>query len=204
MKDLFILAADQNMSFFLRAVTDRFPHVLGTRPLTMDIVRHPERDPGCFRSSQDFLRPFLDTHGHCLVVLDRQGCGQEHMDREAIEQAIEDRLAQNGWRDRAAAVAIDPELENWMWVKSPHLARALNWESFEALESWAQQEGWLDTGASKPVDPKATIEAALRRSRTPRSSSIYQQVGAQASFRHCIDPAFAKLQSVFQAWFFPG
>jgi hypothetical protein len=35
------------------------------------------------------------------------------------------------WEDRAAAIVIDPELENWFWADSPHIADPIRTEERE-------------------------------------------------------------------------
>jgi hypothetical protein len=64
--------------------------------------------------AHDFLRPFVRSYARALVVFDREGCGQEQRPRDELEQIVEQHLARNGWDDHAAAIAIDPELENWV------------------------------------------------------------------------------------------
>ena len=112
MKDLVVLVADKNMDRAVRGLLSRY-HELRIRPVESDIYVHPHRDPGCLLGAHDFLRPFWNRYAHALVMLDRDGCGQERLPREALEEQLELRLSQNGWNQRAAAVVLDPELEIW-------------------------------------------------------------------------------------------
>ncbi len=126
-RDLIVLVADKNTEFSIRGLLSKRSSALRIRPLVFDIFVHPQRDPGCLRLAHDFLRPHSSRYGHALVVLDRDGCGQEHRKkRTELEQQIEERLAQSGWSTgRAAAVVIEPELEAWVWSQSPHVEAGL-------------------------------------------------------------------------------
>jgi len=201
LKDLAVLIADKNMEGALRGLLSR-PQSLGLRDISCDLYVHPERDPGCLRRGHDFLRPFSQRYAHGLVVFDREGSGQETIDRSLLEQQVELRLASAGWNDRAAAVVIDPELEVWVWNDSPHVESALGWEAGGlALRDWLKQKGWLLEGANKPIQPKKAVEEALRISRRPRSSSIYHQLAQRVSFDRCIDPSFLRLRQILVRWF---
>ncbi len=107
-KDLVLLVADKDMEMSLRGLLSRHQS-LGFRPVAFDLYVHPDRDPGCFHKSHDFLRPFVTQYQRALVLLDHQGCGREREDRSALEEDVERRLSESGWEDRAAAVVIAPE-----------------------------------------------------------------------------------------------
>jgi hypothetical protein len=200
-KDLAFLVADKNMEGALRGLLSR-PQSLGLREISYDLYVHPERDPGCLLRSHQFLRPFVHSYSHSLVLFDRDGCGQESLDRAALEQQVEARLFGAGWGERAAAVVIDPELEAWVWNDSPHVAMALGWEAGESsLKEWLRGKGWLPDGRTKPTQPKAAVEEALRVSRRPRSSSVYLQLAQRVSFDRCVDASFLKLRHVLSRWF---
>ncbi len=199
--DLIILAADKNTEYTLRGILSR-PPALNIRELRYDLYVHPENDPGCFWRAQDFLRAFAQRYEHALVILDREGTGQENRSRLELEREIEDRMASAGWGDRGAAVVIDPELEAWVWSDSPHVAAVLGWwERQPDLATWLVQEGLLVAGELKPKRPKEAVRRALRTVYKPRSSAVYQQLAQKVGFSRCTDPAFAKLKRVLQAWF---
>jgi hypothetical protein len=200
-KDLILLLADKNTEASLKGLLLRF-RALRLREVTFDIYVHPERDPGCLLRSHDFLRPFVHQYRHALVLLDQEGCGQEGVDRSVLESGIESRLYAAGWGDRAAAVVIAPELENWIWSDSPHVDRVLGWEGRAVpLRSWLQEKGLLQVGSTKPLEPKRAIELVLRTVRTPRSSAIYLKLAQTVSTERCTDPAFAKLRRCLREWF---
>jgi hypothetical protein len=200
-KDLVCLVADKNMEASLRGILSR-SQSLQIRQVNFDLFVHPDRDPGCLLRSHDFLRPFANHYEHALVVLDQEGCGQRGVGRSELETGIEGRLGGAGWADRAAAVVIAPELENWVWSDSPHVDRALGWEGKAVpLRSWLQEEGLLQAGSTKPSEPKRAVELVLRTVRTPRSSAIYLALAQSVSTERCTDPAFAKLRRCLRGWF---
>ncbi|HEY0553853.1 MAG TPA: hypothetical protein VGG20_06265 [Thermoanaerobaculia bacterium] len=200
-KDLILLVADKNMEASLRGLLSR-SQSLKCRPVTFDLYVHPERDPGCLLRGHDFLRPFASRYERALVLLDHEGCGREAVVRSGLESELEERLGDAGWGDRAAAVVISPELENWVWSDSPHIDRALGWTSSEiSLRDWLMEKGFLSAGAIKPLKPKEAVEVVLRTARKPRSSSIYLDLAKLVGTDRCTDPAFQKLRRCLQEWF---
>lgn len=199
--ELIILVADKNMEFAVKGILSRF-HALGIREVAHAIHVHPENDPGCLLRGHLFLSLFVNQYAHALIVLDREGSGQERSSRETLESELEERLNQSGWDNRAAAVVIDPELEMWVWSDSPHVDSVLGWEGKEpALRSWLQERKYLQEGRIKPGRPKEAMEQALRTARKPRSSSIYQQLARKVSLERCTVSSFVKLKTILQGWF---
>ncbi|MEK7253640.1 MAG: hypothetical protein AAB316_02775 [Bacteroidota bacterium] len=202
MKDLIILVADLDTENVLKGLLPRLEHVCGTRNFSFDLRRHINRDPGCLNESADFLRPFSNQYHHALVVFDKEGCGQESQAREELETKVADALASNGWQEeKVAAIVVDPEIENWMWLNSPHVSKALNWEESQSLYAWLVENGWRRENASKPDRPKEAMETVLKKTRKPRSASIYKSIAENVSFSKCEDQAFLKLLDKLKTWF---
>ncbi len=200
-KELVVLAADKDMEFIMRGILER-PQSLGIEPISFETFRHRQKDPGCLLEGHDFLRPFANKYRHALLMLDRRGCGKDHIDREILEVEIEKNLKVSGWGDRAAAIVIDPELENWIWSHSPKVNRALGWKGkTPSLRAWLIQKGFLLQNDSKPAQPKEALRKALRNVQKPWSSSIFYQIAANVSLKHCTDPAFLKLKQKLVSWF---
>jgi hypothetical protein len=199
-KDLVVLTADKNAQFALRGITSRH-RALRIRTIAADFHVHPGRDPGVLRNAHEFLRAFARSHQHALVVLDRDGCGEERTSRGKLEAAIEHALHSTGWGERGCAIVIDPELDIWVWSDSPHVASELGWsESDRALATWLQEQGFVFAGR-KPERPKEALEAVLRKVRRPRSSAIYKALAEKVGLSRCNDQAFEKLRTTLQAWF---
>lgn len=203
-KDIVILVADKNTKFALIGLLSR-NQSLKINPFTtdtVDIFIHPEKDSGCLLHSHTFLRQFINRYAYSLVIFDRDGCGQEHLSRQQLEQNVESLLSQNGWEGRTSVIVIDPELEIWVWNESPHVDEILGWiERQPDLRTWLTQKGCLIDRKGKPNLPKEATEAALKEVRKPRSSSIYQQLAEKVSLKGCVDPAFSKLKKTLQNWF---
>ena len=200
-RDLVILVADKNMEFAVRGLLSRCES-FGTRQPLCDVYVHPEKDPGCLLKGHDFIRPFHRSHSHALVMFDREGCGREKKNRDELEREVEDRLAQSGWDRRAAAIAIDPELENWVWTNSPHVENVLGWKGRSpGLRQWLVSEGLLLGSASKPAHPKQALEEALRIAKKPRSSALYLQLAQSVTLEGCTDSAFLKFRQTITIWF---
>lgn len=198
-RDLVVLVADKDMEHALKGILSQ-PGRVGMRPILRDILTHPEKDPGCLLRAHDFLRTFVNRYHHALVLFDFEGCGKENIDRQALEESLERRLAENGWEDRAAAIVIAPELEVWVWGESPKVREVLGWKD-ENLRGWLEQEGYTFSPLGKPDRPKEAMEAAIRQKRQPRSSAMFEKIASNVSLNKCVDPAFQRLCGLLREWF---
>ncbi|MDQ1350581.1 MAG: hypothetical protein QG657_883 [Acidobacteriota bacterium] len=199
--DLVVLVADRNMENSINGILER-PEAIRIKQIKSEIYIHPHRDPGCLNKGHDFLRPFVNRCRHALVIFDKEGCGKEKLTREALEIQMEDNLKLSGWGERAAAVVIDPELENWLWSDSPEVDLALGWKGrTPPLRRWLEEKGFLTGNSVKPSHPKEAVESALRTAYQPKSSSIYHRIAKSVSLKRCQDPAFLKLKDKLYQWF---
>lgn len=201
MKDLIILTADKNTDFLLRGLLPRIPTVEHLSPFSYDIFVHPLRDAGVYNNAHEFLRPFIEKYKYAIVVLDHEGCGRERHTRISLEEEIESRLANNGWANRVAVLVISPEIENWVWVGEVHVQKIVNWNNDQNIYDWLKSKGYMQHNSIKPDQPKEAFEFILSETRTPRSSSLYQQIAKKASYRQCRDSAFLKMIQTLQQWF---
>lgn len=199
-KDLIVLVPDKNTKFVLNGLLPRY-HSFGIKQISYDIFVHPERDPGVYHRSIDFLLPFNNQYDYTIVFLDREGSGQENKNADQIALEIRSKLERTGWQNRAAVIVFNPELEIWAWVNSPHFANQLGWESYSALKAFVKQEGFWQQGLTKPTRPKEAIEAALREKRIQRSSAIYQKIATLVSFRNCQEISFLEFKKILMTWF---
>ncbi|MBF7083210.1 hypothetical protein IT084_09515 [Desulfallas sp. Bu1-1] len=200
-KDLVVLVADRNMEYTIKGLLTR-RRALGIREVTFDCFVHPEHDPGCLLRGHDFLRPLIRNYTHTLIMLDHEGCGQEHISRKTLEKQVEERLMRSGWDDRAAAVVIAPELEIWVWSNSPHVDQITGWAGRTPdLRSWLVQQGFTETYHTKPNRPKNAFEEALKLAGKARSSSLFYQLARSVSLESCANPAFVKLKVTLKKWF---
>jgi hypothetical protein len=166
----------------------------------MIFLPNPLHDSGCRTQSHEFLRPFTLSYTYCMVMFDYEGSGGEGQPKAELAQSVSLLLTKNGWPNRNAVIVIEPELENWVWVKSPNLAKIINWGEAE-LPVWLAQEQYKSLEEIKPKRPKEAFEAALRKAKKPRSSSIYQEIAQSVSFKNCTDEAFIQFTQQIEAWF---
>ena len=123
-KDLVVLVADSHQEHTVSTLLTRRPQSLGIQQMSidLDILRHPEHDPGVFHKAGDFLSAFARRYQHALVLIDAEWGG---FSAEKIEEKIQDDLNENGWEGRSAVIVIDPELEIWVWSTSPHVPEVI-------------------------------------------------------------------------------
>lgn len=201
-RDLVVLVSDSQMKQLVGTLLTKRTPALGCQTVTYDLAVHPEKDTGCVNRPDGILASFRNTHRHALVLFDREGCGQEDKSRAELESAVEALLSKT-WGDRARAVVIDPELENWVWVRSMHVTNALGWnDEAKTVFEWLVEQEWLESAEqAKPERPKEAVEAVLRYVRKPRSGAIYAAIAEKASVTHCTDPAFHKFRDTLREWF---
>lgn len=204
-----ILAADSTMAAVFKGFFGRSQwHLsLGCAPFEFSneiggdlIVDEGGNDPGVYTKGHELLRPYQRTHDRALVVLDSEWEGSPG--KANIEQHINARLVDSGWSaQQVKVIAIDPELENWLWQDKPQVAEALRYRNQPRLRALLEQTGLWPAGAAKPPRPKEAVEWVLRQTRQPRSSAIYQQLASCIGIAGCTDAAFAALHAQLQAWF---
>jgi len=199
--DLVVLSADKNMMSAIQGLLNR-PKAMGIRSVAAQTYVHPERDPGCLLKAGIFLRPFVQKYAYALVIFDLEGCGKEKKGREELEIEVMKDLERSGWSKRAEAIAIEPELENWVFSNSPEVDAAMGWAGkTPPLRDWLEGQGFFTAGQTKPIRPKEAMEAALRHVRMPRSSSIYGRLAGRVGLGRCTDPALLKFKDVLRSWF---
>lgn len=200
-KELVVLVADiqqeQTLATLLR---ERGPS-LGIRPVTLDILRHPRKDPGVFHEAADFLAAYLaPVYDRALVLLDATRDGAPG-DADFLRQALLRKLIAVGWpRERCEVIVIAPELEIWVWANSPVVPEVLrtNWA---AIRDLADRHGHWREGAAKPHEPKALFEAVLWQTHRPRSGAVFQELARRVGLADCQDPAFVLLRETLVRWF---
>ena len=203
MMDLVCIVADGQIEATISALLDR-PRALGIRPITKEIVRHPNSDPGCYERPTDILRGYRKDADHALIILDHAWQGVPTGSGTELESLIEDKLGREDMAGWAVPVVIEPELEAWVFSASPHVDQILGWKGREpglrrALED---RNLWMPED-SKPADPKTALEWATRKAGKRRDTPIYRELARRVSTRGCRDPAFLRLKRLLQGWFPP-
>jgi hypothetical protein len=204
MMDLICLVADRQMEAVIDALLHR-PEALNIRGISFEIIRHPQKDPGCYHHYADLLRGYRDFARYGLVLLDRAWQGAPADTGRDLERLLEEKLAGDFGPDWARAVVIDPELEVWVFADSPHVPAALGWSGkHPSLRDTLRTTGRWPESEPKPLDPKGAVEFALTSSHKPRSSSIYRAIASKVTLAKCPDRAFTRFKALLHDWFPPA
>jgi hypothetical protein len=198
--DLVCLVADQNMKAVVETLLKRHQS-LGIRPLRVDVIPHPQHDPGCFLAPAPLLSIYTKQATHGLVLLDRDWDGVPANSAAELAAVVETRLTNlpSGW---ARCIVIDPELEAWLFTRSPRLDEALGWRDRQPdLASALASRSLWHRDADKPAAPKAAIKWALSQVGKQTSSSIYRQIAEHLGLGKCTDPSFQRFRTILQTWF---
>jgi len=198
MKDLVVLVADKNAEAAVKTLIEKRHESLGISQVQADVFIHPRRDPGVFHEAHIFLRPFRREYRYALVMFDHEGCGQENKPAQQVEQEVKQRLEQSGWQGQCEVIALEPELEAWVWSSFHHVPEVLGLTP-EQLQQILQR--FPKTHLGKPQRPKEAMEECLRQAKIPRSSSIYAELAQTVGLKNCVDPTFVKFRQTLQKWF---
>lgn len=199
---LVVLVADKDIEQAVLGLLDRHGS-LGIRSLAGEfkVVVHPQRDPGVYNTGHELLKPFArNIQTHALIVFDRAWDGAPSTDAATLAQSVEER-SRGDWGDRARCVCIDPEVENWVWSDSRHVAAELGWPSNAELRAWLSSHDLWPEGSLKPPDPKKAFERSTREKRVVPSSSIFGELARRVGLERCRDPAFVRLRDILREWF---
>jgi phenylpyruvate tautomerase PptA (4-oxalocrotonate tautomerase family) len=204
-----ILVADSNMAATFRGYfkRDGWHLSLGCTPFEINtevggdlIVDEGGNDPGVYTKGHELLRPYQHSHQRALVVLDCEWEGSPR--KAAIVEHITARLVESGWAaDAVKVIAIEPELENWLWQDKPQVAEVLRYKGEKSLRQHLADNNWWPVGEAKPPRPKEAAEWMLKQTRQPRSSAIYQKLAERISIKGCTDNAFAEMHAALRGWF---
>jgi hypothetical protein len=205
MKDLFLLTADADALAFMRSVLRR-NDALGIRPVTVECMRHPMKDAGVIKDGPETARLFKNKCHKALLMWDYHGSGHEkRLSVTDSEIRIQDRLDGVTWADNSGAVAVVPEIEEWLWYCHSTLA------AYFAVEQ-ATVTGWMNDYAAKKKSSIETITTKypkelfeficiekLRRSISPRD---FEEIGKMADIRALQgSSSFSRILSLLRHWF---
>ena len=199
MKDLVILVADIQQQKTIQTLLEERRSSLELRPVAFDIFPHSGHDPGIYREAGAFLATFTGQYRYALVLLDVAWDGSPG-NAEKIEQTIQSDLDQHGWQGRSAVIALNPELEVWVWADSPHVPNELGM-TWQQIRELAENKGYWAREAAKPTHPKELLEEVLYRTRRRRSSALFMRLAQNVGLADCQDPAFVHLREILWAWF---
>lgn len=199
MLDLIALVPDADWEHTVRTLLSLRTAAIGMRPIAFDVIRHPQRDPGVRVNARSMLRTYVEDARFALAMVDLDGSGHTGTVAQ-LESSIIDSLAPD-WVGRCGAIAVEPELEVWIWSTSPHVPHALGWDRPNTVRSYLEQAGFWQPTQSKPSAPKDALMRVLRETRKPRSPEIFKEVAAKVSVANCVDPSFVRFRELLRSRF---
>ena len=146
------------------------------------------------------LRGYQNTHYKLVVALDCEFDGSPR--QTVIRRNLSLELQNIGWSAADFIVlAIEPELEQWIWQDSVHVEAALKHRAPPSLREVLLQQGVWPDGEPKPNNPKETLKDVVFKNKVRRSSAIYGEIARKVSVKHCVDPEFQRLMAQLRIWF---
>jgi len=198
--DLIVLVADICMQKAVEGLLSR-ASILGVRKITSLVLRHPHHDAVGKRAAE-FLRVYLGSFSHALVMFDREGSPFERKQTNETEKKVTRNLSRSGWDNRAACVVIDPELDVWVWSSSPQVAHCLGWNRSDIEpRKWLADQGFWPSDSPKPNSPKECVEKVLRCAGMRPSASVFSELSQRVNPKNCTDSSFLRFKGILQAWF---
>lgn len=159
-----------------------------------------QNDCGLNKRADALLSAFLHSHKKVVIVLDCDWDGSPG--QGAIIQNITSQLQESGWApDDIVVIAIDPELEQWIWQDSPVLATELRIEAPQGLKAALSERGLWPQDVAKPPSPKELFIQLRRENNVKLSSSVFKRIAANVPVAACQDSEFRRLVSQLQIWF---
>ena len=201
-KDLVVLVADSHQEQTVTTLLIERWKALGIRQLVSNAdfdIYSLRNDPGVFKEAGSFLSIFAQQYEHALVLIDVKWEGGP-ANAEKIKKKIQDDLNINGWKGQSAVIAIDPELESWVWSTSSHVSGIVGMDR-EKIKVLGNQKGYWQAGQTKPSRPKELLKEVLHRTETKYSRALYGQLARKVSLRRCQDSSFRYFREVLQGWF---
>lgn len=207
--DLVVVTPDGAYQLVLEALFDR-PESLGIRSVKRKLLKDPLHDSGS--DLTNLLRPLRSGYHRALVIRDLAGSGWERRGRQGLEEHLYKQLCSLGWAENdCTAIVVEPEIESWLRLPSPHLDRIvierarrnreldISGQRKKLIELIERHDGFANNG--KPVQPKEVFEDFLFYFGIPRSNSLYQRLAQQESLTNCMAPSFIRLRNKLQTWF---
>ena len=151
----------------------------------------------------EYPRAFLDSYRYALVLFDLDGSGS-HKPREETEREVDGELSRNGWKQRAKAIVVEPELEIWIRGASRKVPEILGWNrKYAELRRWLGEQGLWPEENDKPLDPKEAMRRTMREARSRRSPRKFFELASTISLKGCRDPSFGDFKHMLRWWFPP-
>lgn len=193
--DLVVLVADTDAEWTLQTLLAQRHRALRIRQIQFKIINEAGHDPAVFKHGADVLALYQKFASHALVLLDYEGCGQDTRSKklnvDEVENTIKEQLIDKGWEpETIEVIALDPELEVWVWSPSKHVADVLGF-SPEDLAKTLEKFDKMPTG--KPKRPKEALRHVLKVKGRPPSADIFRKLAKNVSLVGHEERAFQRL-----------
>jgi len=198
-KDLIVLVSDSQQKRTVETLLNERQKSLGIRTIDFEVFSHPYHDSGVYSGAKAFLSVFEKQYKFALVMIDVSWSGSPGS-RSEIEKKIQNDLDDSGWKDRSAVVALDPELEVWVWSTSRHVASILGMEINSIRQDIQFQEYW-DSEHQKPHKPKELLDAILRSKFKRRSAALFVNLARKVGLAKCSEDSFLRFKKILAVWF---
>jgi hypothetical protein len=205
-KDLFVLTADSDMEAVLRAVLARHRN-LRIHPISFEVRRFTGRDSGMVKEGPEIARVMVNKSLFSKLILmwDHHGSGKELRSADEAIAGIQVRLDGVTWAKRSAAVAIVPELEEWLWHSPRAIARHLGLND-EEFDGHAEHAATLLERAREQCCrelPKELFQAVLYRvKRRGPLPEDFKALGASANLSEwSASGSFHSFVQTLRTWF---
>ena len=201
-KDLVVVTADKQQEQTIATLLIERWQSLGIRQLAINVdfdIFSLQNDSKVFHEAGRFLSTFARQYNYALVLIDAKWDGSPPSADE-IETKIQEDLNRNGWEGRSAVVVLDPELEIWVWSRSPHVPKMFG-TTWQTIRNLGRRKGYWRADATKPSHPKELLEAVLRDTRKRRSSALFARLAGQVGLKTCQEKSFCRFRATLQQWF---
>lgn len=159
-----------------------------------------QNDCGLNKRADALLSAFRHSHHKAVVALDCEWDGSPG--QAEIIKNILTQLLESGWAaDEVIVIAIEPELEQWIWQDSPVLADELRMDAPRGLKAALSERGLWPQDAAKPPLPKELFIQLRRENNVKLSSSVFKRIAAKVPVAACQDSEFRRLVNQLQLWF---
>ena len=206
MKDLFVLTADSDAQAFIRAILQRH-QALQIRPITFEVRRLTGRDSGMVKEGPEIARAMVrkTEYSRLILMWDHHGSGWDKRPLATAADRIQQRLDGVTWTDRSGAIAVEPELEEWLWTSPGSIMEQLgsNVAEFDALVAALANKLGMPRERCCRHKPKELFEAVLYQKKRRRplpedfaslaSSADIEDMSNSETFAHFVD--------LLKAWF---
>ena len=205
MKDLLVFLADADAQAFMQGILEK-PRALGIRPISFDIERHPQKDPGMVANGPELTRLYKGDYERVLLMFDFHGSGRDQRETFIeLSAQMQARLDSFTWTGKSSVTILVPELECWCWYCEKAMRKHYDITE-ETMALWtSQQARKLDMSIDdlKRLQPKELFEyvvkVRLRRTISPRD---FHEIGRLASIPALLaSDSFQTVVSALRGWF---